>query len=496
MRLRVGSGLAPLVAFCVLAATAAGGAEAATATPTTPPQASSPAATGPPQAGGRLWEELPAGAGAAASPQSLPDFVELAAKLGPAVVNISTEQGSRGGAEGSGPEGSPFEQFGPPQDRSLGSGFVINKAGYILTNEHVVENARRIIVTTKDSRQYKARLVGSDAKTDVALLKIAPLHDLPVAPLGNSDDVKVGQWVLAIGDPFGFDHSVTAGIVSAKGRFIPGNYDEFIQTDASINPGNSGGPLINLRGEVVGVNSAIYTRTGTNTGIGFAIPVNLVKEELPELESEGKVVRGWIGVYVQKVTPDIADSLGLNEPRGALVAEVLDDGPGKAAGVKRGDVIVALDGQAIDDSHQLPLLVWRAPIGRSVKLTVVRDKKTLEIPVTITASREAELKIASSNPGSAAASFGLSVQRLSPELRQELGMTERGGVMVSSVAPGSSADEAGLRPRDIILEVNRGPVEDVDSYERAFKAAVHGKVVLLLVRRDRNTIFVALEPRG
>jgi serine protease Do len=242
----------------------------------------------------QFWRELTVPS--APKAETLPDFVALADKLGPTVVNISTEQAgpaaseSEGGDEGDGNEGGgsegggnePFnefgEPFGEPHGRSLGSGFIVNAAGYILTNDHVIENGREIIVTTKDGNQYRASVVGRDAKTDIALLKIKARHDLPVAPLGDSDEVKVGQWVMTIGDPFGFDHTVTAGIVSAKGRFIPGNYDEFIQTDAAINPGNSGGPLINIRGEVVGVNSAIFTRTGSNTGIGFAIPVNLVKE--------------------------------------------------------------------------------------------------------------------------------------------------------------------------------------------------------------------------
>ena len=242
-----------------------------------------------------------------------------------------------------------------------------------------------------DGNQYKATVAGRDAKTDIALLKINAKHDLPVAPLGDSDEVKVGQWVMTIGDPFGFDHTVTAGIISASGRFIPGNYDEFLQTDAAINPGNSGGPLINIHGEVVGVNSAIFTRTGSNTGIGFAIPVNLVKEELPQLREHGKVVRGWLGIYVQRVTPAIADSMGLEEPRGALVAEVLNEGPAKSAGVKRGDVIAAYNGIPIEDSRELPLMVARTPLGHSATLRVIRDKKYLELPVTITASREAHL---------------------------------------------------------------------------------------------------------
>ena len=226
-----------------------------------------------------------------------------------------------------------MEEFGgTPHAKALGCGFIITKDGYILTNEHVVDSPGKVTVTTQDGHNYNAKLVGHDEKSDIALLKIEAKHDLAVAPLGNSEDVRVGEWVMAIGNPFGFDHSVTAGIVSAKGRFIPGNYDEFIQTDASINPGNSGGPLIDLRGDVIGVNSAIYTHTGASMGIGFAIPIDLVKEELPQLKSSGKVVRGWLGVYIQKMTPEMAESLGLADSRGALVAKVLDNGPAQGGG--------------------------------------------------------------------------------------------------------------------------------------------------------------------
>jgi serine protease Do len=436
--------------------------------------------------------------------ETLPDFVELAARLGPAVVNISTEQRSapsqgaeseRGG-EGNEPFGEFGEPFSEPHGRSLGSGFIINSAGYILTNDHVIENGREIVVTTKDGNQYKAALVGRDPKTDIALLKIDAKRDLPVAPLGNSDEVKVGQWVMAIGDPFGFDHTVTAGIVSAKGRFIPGNYDDFIQTDASINPGNSGGPLINLQGEVVGVNTAIFTRTGSSTGIGFAIPVNLVKEELPQLKEHGKVVRGWLGIYVQRVTPAIAGSMGLPGPRGALVAEVLASGPARSAGLKRGDVIVAYDGHPIDDSRQLPLMVGHTALGHSATLSVIRDRKSLQVPVTITESRETQVAAATRPPLKAAAPFGLTVKDLNPKLAHEMGLGETKGVVVYSVDPGSMADEAGLHARDIILEVNRQAITDVDSYKRALRASSAGKVVLLLVKRHNNTVFVPLAPEG
>jgi serine protease Do len=449
-----------------------------------------------------LWHEVPDDG--PVQVRTLPDFIDLAAKLGPAVVNISTQQNETPASQSPGAE-DPFEQFGPPfgqfgpHNQSLGSGFIINKDGYILTNEHVVEDASKILVTTKDGQEYAAKVVGTDAKTDVALLKIEAKRDLPVAPLGDSNKLKVGEWVMAIGNPFGFDHSVTAGIVSAKGRFIPGSYDEFIQTDASINPGNSGGPLIDLRGAVVGVNSAIYTRTGSNTGIGFAIPINIVRDELRQLKEAGKVVRGWLGVYIQRVTPELATSLGLPEPKGALVAEVIKDSPAMKAGIRRGDVIIGYDGQPITHSQQLPLLVGRTSIGSTATVKLIRGKKTEEIPVKITASREAELELAmhhGTKPEAAKIPFGLAVKDLNPGLARELKLGDRSGVVVYSVMPGSAADDAGLHARDIILEVNRHPVKDVDSYQRALKEAHGGKIVLLLVKRDKNTFFIPLKREG
>ena len=459
----------------------------------------------------RFWTELP-DAAHVAKVQSMPDFVELAAKLSPAVVNISTEEAEEPAEGGESspedaphgflapPHAHPYEEFGgSPHSKALGSGFIITKDGYILTNEHVVEGPGAVTVTTQDGHNYGAKVVGRDEKSDIALLKIDPKHELAVAPLGDSDDLKVGEWVMAIGNPFGFDHSVTVGIVSAKGRFIPGNYEDFIQTDASINPGNSGGPLIDLRGDVIGVNCAIYSRTGASMGIGFAVPIELVKEELPQLKSSGKVVRGWLGVYIQKVTPELAESLGLADSRGALVAKVIDGGPAKAAGVKRGDVIIAFDNQPVSDSRELPLLVGRADLGHKGTLKVIRDKQTLDLPVTITQSREPEIAAAekSAKPDLGTVSpFGLHVKDLSPDLAKELGVDTSSGVVISSVQPGSPADEAGLRARDVILEVNRAAVKNVDAYRSALKTNSKGKIVLLLVKRGEDTIYVTVKPEA
>src|SRR5271167_4812727 len=461
----------------------------------------------------RFWTEL-ADPAHVAKAQSMPDFVELAARLSPAVVNISTDEPDEPaeGAEPS-PEGGepspedplhgrgPLKEFGGPEhSKALGSGFIITKDGYILTNQHVVENPGTVTVTLQDGHEYKAKIVGHDEKSDVALLKIDVKHDLAVAPLGDSADLKVGEWVMAIGNPFGFDHSVTAGIVSAKGRFIPGNYEDFIQTDASINPGNSGGPLIDLRGNVIGVNCAIYTHTGASMGIGFAVPIDLVKEELPQLKASGKVVRGWLGVYIQKITPELAESLGLADSRGALVAKVLDNGPAKAAGVKRGDVIVAFDNQPVDDSRQLPLMVGRTDLGHKGVLRVIRDKQTIDLPVTITESREPEILASEEKTEKpdlgAESSFGLHVKDLNPDLAKELGVDTAGGVVIASVQPGSRADEAGLRARDVIIEVNRAAVKNVDAYQNALKSSPKGKLVLLLVRRGDATVYVPVKPEA
>jgi serine protease Do len=440
--------------------------------------------------------------------QTLPDFVDLAEKLSPTVVNISTESQAEpaSGGESILPQERPFEvppeeRFGLPHGvKSLGSGFIINKAGYILTNDHVVENADKIMVSLTDGRNFIAKVVGRDSKTDVALLKIDAGGPLPAAPLGNSNHLRVGEWVMAIGNPFGFDHSVTAGIISAKARFIPGSYNDYIQTDASINPGNSGGPLIDLEGAVIGVNSAIYTRTGSSMGIGFAIPINLVKEELGELRTHGKVARGWLGVYIQKVTPALADSLGLGQPHGALVADVLKDSPAQVAGIKRGDVVVAYDNQPIKDSQQLPLMVGETPVGRRIMVKIIRDHETRQIAVTITPSREEEVEKAMSMeeqpaPSTRHAALGLDVEAITPQLARELGVKDKGGVVVKQVQPGSSADGAGLRQHDVILEVDRQPVKDVHGYEQAL-AKAGSQSILLLIERAGSTLFVPLKRQG
>ncbi len=454
----------------------------------------------------------PAGKPSTAAVIGLPDFAQLAEQLSPCVVNISTTSVSDP-HQGSGGPGNPFGQqqqdpfhnfmepferfFGPMprhpfRQKSLGSGFVINRDGLILTNNHVVENADDIVVRLSDDKEFKAKVIGRDTKTDIAVIKIDGASNLTPATLGDSDSLRVGEWVMAIGNPFGLENSVTAGIVSAKGRFIgQGSYDNFIQTDAAINPGNSGGPLINLKGEVVGINTAIFSRSGGNIGIGFATPINIAKEELPDLQEKGHVTRGWLGVLIQKVTPEIADSMGLDQAHGALVADVVKDGPAAGAGIQVGDVIVEFDGHEVKDSNELPMMVARTPIGRSVPVKVLRGKKTETITVKIAELKEDEVAAA----GKSSSDFGLTVQPLTPDIADSLGLGDDvKGVVVSGVEPGTPADDGGLRRGDVIVEVNRKPVTDLASYRKAIEGITGKKSVLFLVHRGDNTIFLAVKP--
>ncbi|MEX0806125.1 MAG: DegQ family serine endoprotease [Candidatus Binatia bacterium] len=443
----------------------------------------------------------------------LPNFVELAEKLAPVVVNISTTQAASRqepspnpfGGQGPFGEDDPFsefwrrffgDQFGAPGGprsaprRGLGSGFIIDQKGLVLTNNHVVENAEKITVKLADDREFGAKVVGRDPKTDLAVIQITEgKGNFPVAPLGDSSRLRVGEWVVAMGSPFGLDNTLTAGVVSAKGRQIgAGPYDNFIQTDASINPGNSGGPLVNLRGEVVGINTAIFSRSGGNLGIGFAIPINLAKEILPELIKSGKVSRGWLGVTIQRMTPEIAESMGLEKTHGALVANVMQGSPADHAGIKTGDVIVEYDGQKIEDSSQLPLLVARTPVGKSVKTTVLRDKK--QTPLTIKVGELKDEEVVASAPQQG--KLGLTVQNITPPIAESLGLKRAEGVVITSVEAQSAAAEAGLRRGDVVLEVNRKNIANAGDYEKAIDAAKPGSNVLFLIRRGDNNLFLAL----
>jgi serine protease Do len=452
----------------------------------------------------------------AARAAALPDFVELAEKLGPAVVNVSVTQAAKPGAQQFGrqqPGEAPFggddpfsefwrrffgDQFGGPgtgPQRGLGSGFIIDSKGLILTNNHVVENADKISVKLSDDREFDAKVVGRDPKTDLAVIEITDgKGNFPVARLGDSSALKVGEWVVAMGSPFGLDNTLTAGVVSAKGRQIgAGPYDNFIQTDASINPGNSGGPLVNLRGEVVGINTAIFSRSGGNLGIGFATPIDLAKEILPELIKSGKVTRGWLGVSIQRITPDLAESLGLEKSRGALVASVSDGSPAAEAGIQAGDVIVEYNGKEIEDSSQLPILVARTKVGQNAKVTVVRDKK--RIPITIKVGELQEQEVVASAPQEPA-KLGMAVQNVTPEMAESLGLSRARGVVITAVQPQSPAAEAGLRRGDVILEINRKAIDSAAEVQKLLTQVKPGENLLFLISRGGNNLFLALKSPG
>jgi serine protease Do len=445
---------------------------------------------------------------AGVSARTLPDFTQLVQDNAAAVVNISTVQHFQ-------PRTRPrsrneeldefFRRFFPPEEggggsggplrpRSLGSGFVIGRDGYILTNNHVVDRADEIIVRFNDRRELTATLVGADPRSDLALLRVEAT-DLPVVKLGKSDALKVGEWVLAIGSPFGFDYSVTAGIVSAKGRSLPNelneNYVPYIQTDVAINPGNSGGPLFNLDGEVVGINSQIYSNSGGFMGVSFAIPIDVAMEVVNQLKATGRVARGWLGVVIQEVNRDLAESFGLGRPHGALVTRVLDDSPAQSAGVREGDVIVRFNGTPIDLSSELPHVVGRVPVGSRSKLTVVRDGKEITLDVTVgeLAEREQPDTASSSSPAASPPSrIGLAVEPLSDQLAERLGIS--GGVSVVT-AEGPAAD-AGIRPGDVITRLNNREIASTETFEEIANGLPAGRSVPVLIIRGQVPTFLAL----
>lgn len=449
---------------------------------------------------------------AGASATSLPDFTELVRTLSPAVVNISTSQHTKAhpalpkGMEIPDlPEDSPFGElfrhfFGEggsmPQQRdtqSLGSGFIISEDGYILTNYHVVHGADEILVRTSDHSEHVAQVIGSDKRSDIALIKIKAT-ELPVVQTGSSDELKVGEWVLAIGSPFGFDHSVTAGIVSAKGRSLPSeNYVPFIQTDVAINPGNSGGPLFNLEGEVVGVNSQIYSRTGGFMGLSFAIPIDVAMNVVEQLKTTGHVTRGWLGVLIQDVTRELAESFGMDMPRGALVAQVLPNSPAQAAGLQVGDVILSFNGKKIRNSAGLPPMVGTSPVNRDAKLTILRNGDSAQIKVKIgELPAEQDLKLAGGAREPARASLiGVTVADLTATQRQELDIQQSAGVYVEAVKEGP-AQQAGIREGDVILKINNQWIEDAAGFREMVDDLPAGRSVAVLVQRSSGPLFLAL----
>jgi serine protease Do len=446
-----------------------------------------------------LWTEQ--GAHAQNVMMQMPDWVRLSREAKPAVVNISSKFTAESAA---GPQfrGRPddrssddffkrfFDETPRRPTRAAGSGFILNGNGYLVTNNHVVENAAEILVKLGDGRELPAKVVGRDAKTDLALLKIEATG-LPVLPLGDSTALQVGEPVMAIGNPFGLEQTVTTGIVSATGRVIgSGPYDNFIQTDASINPGNSGGPLINARGEVIGINTAIVSRSGGSVGIGFAVPSSLAKTVVAQLANHGKVERGWLGVSIQPLTQDLAKSFKRGDTAGALVSEVKEGSPADRAGLKTGDVIVELDGKKVAKATDLPGLVADMPVGRHVPIVVVRDGKDVRLDAQI-AKLEDEASARQAEP-EGKGQLGLSVQPLTPPVARELGLKVREGVLVRDVAEGGRAAEAGIRAGDVIVEVNRRPVRTVEDLKARLDTRAKGEPVVLLVNRDGETMYVAI----
>jgi serine protease Do len=427
---------------------------------------------------------------------SPPDFTALAKELQPAVVNISTKQQAARSNEDSPMEF--FERFfGPGQPRrrrpGQGSGFIISKDGYIVTNYHVVEDAADIKVTLTTRQQFNAKLIGGDAKTDLALVKIEAKETLPTVPAGDSDHLEVGEWVMAIGNPFGLGHTVTTGIVSAKGRTIgAGPYDDFIQTDASINPGNSGGPLFNMRGEVIGINTAIVPQ---GQGIGFAIPSNMALNILQQLSGEGKVTRGWLGVAIQQLSPELMQAFKLTNNDGALIADVIADSPASKAGLKRGDIIVGFNGAKVQESSELPRLVATMPPGASATIDIIREGKPLSVPVVLgTLKEDVEQDVAKPKPSEVEVSLGLRVEPITPDVATSLKLENHEGVVVSGVDASGPAAEAGLRRGDVVREINRLPIHDIDDYETVTSNLKTDTTVLLLVERRGNNLYVALKP--
>ena len=442
-----------------------------------------------------------------AGPSAFPSFAELAKKVQPAVVNVSTTKVIKR------QQVAPFRQFGqqdPFEDffnkffeggpreqhqNSLGSGFVINKEGYILTNNHVVAQADEIMVTLVDGRKFKSTVVGTDPQSDLAVIKIKAPGDVPFVPLGDSDKVEPGEWAMAIGNPFGFSHTVTVGVISAKGRLVEGgSFGKFLQTDASINPGNSGGPLFNTSGEVIGINSMIY---GMGTGIGFAIPINLAKELLPQLIAKGSVTRGWLGVAVQKVTPDLAKSFNLENEEGALIADVYPGSPADKAGLKRGDIVSLYNDKKIAEPFDLTAYVGQTAVGKSAQLKVIRAGKAMTLAVTV-GKREEEKLAAKGGKGKseeedqgASDLLGLLVRNLRLDEQKDLGLSESGGVVIQRVDPNSPAEQSDVHEGDVLLEINGEADKDVGTHQLLTQKLKKGSIVRLLLHRESATIYVA-----
>lgn len=448
--------------------------------------------------------------GPANAKMQLPDYAELVERNGPAVVKItSVHNANKPTGDGLSPqdpslEGLPeyfkrfFEQMprqrpSPREGAGFGSGFIISKDGYVLTNHHVIDNASKITVSLQDRSEYTAKLIGSDSRTDIALLKIEA-KDLPIVTLGNSDDLKVGQWVLAIGSPFGFEYTATQGIVSALSRSLPdGTYVPFIQTDVAVNPGNSGGPLFSTDGKVIGINSQIYTRSGGYMGLSFAIPINVVKDITQQLKENGRVSRGWLGVAIQDVDQSLAESFGLNKPKGALISDVTPDSPAGRAKLKAGDVILSYNSHQITRSSDLPPFVGTTPVGDDAKLTVLRNRQEITINVTIGELPGDGNQTSATNETEKKTRLGISIADLNAQQKQDLNL--EGGALVQSVEPSSPAAKAGIRPNDVITQFDQKEISSAKSLSEAIQASEAGSAVSVLISRGGNALFLAVVPR-
>jgi len=434
-----------------------------------------------------------------------PDFVELAKRLKPTVVNIRTTKNIKPRQRVRHPQlqQNPFNNFfddffgryfdeapqlRPRREQSLGTGFIISDEGYILTNNHVVNGADEVMVKLADGREIKGEIKGSDEKLDLALIKISEKEKLPVAELGDSNSLEVGEWVMAIGNPFGLAQTVTAGIVSAKGRVIgSGPYDDYIQTDASINPGNSGGPLFSAQGKVIGINTAIISG---GQGIGFAIPINMAKDVVAQLRDKGKVTRGYLGIHFQPLTADLAKSFGLDTDKGALVANVEKDAPADRAGLKAGDIILEYDGKPITEGNELPRYVAVTPIDKKVRLVIFRDGKRQEVTVAIARLKDGEA-MANADGVSESETIGIVVQEVNKELASRLGITETKGLVISEVKAGSPAEEVGITAGDVIIEFNGSRPDTLEMYNASAAKLKKGDVARLLLKRPDGAIYYA-----
>ncbi len=439
-----------------------------------------------------------------AQAQTLPDFTQIVEKEGPAVVNISTTHvvHSSGGFPGMPglPPDDPFYQFfrhfGPPQTprdyetRSLGSGFIISSDGYILTNAHVVDSADEVMVKLNDRRQFKAKVIGEDKRSDVALLKIKA-DKLPVVTIGDPSKLKVGQWVVAIGSPFGFDNTVTAGIVSAKGRALPQeNYVPFIQTDVAINPGNSGGPLFNMAGQVVGINSQIYSRTGGFMGLSFSIPIDVAMNVVDQLKSTGHVTRGRMGVVIQGVSRELADSFGLPEPKGALISKVEKNGPADKAGLQPSDIILKFDGKTVEESSDLPKIVAATKPGKRVEVEIWRNGKIVDVPLVVGVLPADKVASIAATDQKKSDRLGLYLSALTSDQKKQVQSDH--GLVVTGLDDGSAA-EAGVMRGDVILSLNNEDITSVAQFEKMLSKFPKGKAIALLIWRGGNSIFVTMK---